>query len=196
MKVIQQVVETQTPCTTEYQLNLQGEQRWFNAHVVPFDSSPLDPSVLWVSRDITDLVLARQKMQADQELLRSLLELEMQAREVVAYEIHDGFVQHAVGTQMWLQALHNLVDLEDEKIAHAMDVAMDSIAQGVADARAMIATFALSFFAAKDYSMVSANWSESCRRKRKNRSAFCATNLPRLYFHCWRDRSFAWSRNR
>ena len=138
MDVIKQVVEHKRAYTTEYQLKLKGTTRWFDAHVVPFELTPKSRSVLWVSRDVTDLVIARKKLTADQELLRSLLELEMQAREVVAYEIHDGFVQHAVGTQMWLQALDKLVDRDNEEIARAMNVALDSITQGVADARAMI----------------------------------------------------------
>ncbi|MEM7312577.1 MAG: PAS domain S-box protein [Planctomycetota bacterium] len=125
------------PFRSEYTLNINGNEKWFSAFVVPFGSER-DPCVLWVARDITGLIEARRKLQEDQQLLRSLLELETIAREVVAYEIHDGFVQYAVGTQMWLQnAAENLEGATDE-LKSALEISLESINQAVADARSMI----------------------------------------------------------
>jgi PAS domain S-box-containing protein len=122
---------------SEYKLEINGQIRWFSAYVVPFGSEH-DPCVLWVSRDITGLMQARQKLQEDEQLLRILLELETKAREVVAYEIHDGFVQYAVGTQMWLQNAKENMAGAPEELQNAIEISLDSINQAVSDARSMI----------------------------------------------------------
>ncbi len=137
MEIIANVIATQQPLTLEYDLELKGQRKWFSAKVVPF-SVDQEMCVLWVSRDITDLVHGREKQASNEKLLRSLLELEMQAREVVAYEIHDGLVQHAIGAQMWLQSVKENLTSNPEKATSSLDVALDSIGQCVDDARAMI----------------------------------------------------------
>jgi len=134
---IQQVIETQQPQHFEQNLIIRGEPRWFSVKVVPFGTAR-DPRVLWVSRDATALVEARRQQERDAELLRGLLELEQKARDVVAYEIHDGFVQYAVGTQMWLQSGLEQIPDADREARDAFETALDSIQQAIADARRMI----------------------------------------------------------
>ena len=46
---------------------------------------------------------AIQRLQAEETLLRDLLELQDRERRMVAYEIHDGFIQDIVGARMVLQ---------------------------------------------------------------------------------------------
>ncbi len=137
MAVVRHVIHTQRSEKCEYSLEIRSKTRWFSARVVPFGTER-DPRVLWVARDITDLYLARQQLQEDEKLLRSLLELETKAREVVAYEIHDGFVQHAIGTQMWLQHLIASANELPPQAAEALHIACDSVNQAVEDARSMI----------------------------------------------------------
>ncbi len=137
MTVVRQVIRTQRSEKCEYSLEIRGETRWFSARVVPFGTER-DPRVLWVARDITDLYVARKQLQEDEKLLRSLLELETKAREVIAYEIHDGFVQYAIGTQMWLQhAIASAAELPAQA-TEALHIAWDSVNQAVDDARSMI----------------------------------------------------------
>lgn len=137
IEAIHSVIDGKQTFRAEYTLDINGEQKWFSAQVVPFGTER-DPCVLWVARDITVLIEARQKLEEDQQLLRSLLEQETKAREVVAYEIHDGFVQYAVGTQMWLQNARENLGGASEELRTAIEIAIDSINQAVADARAMI----------------------------------------------------------
>lgn len=137
MQRLRQVIETQQPLQFEYELVIEGRKKWFSAKAVPF-GTVRDPRVLWVARDVTTLVKARQQKDRDNQLIRGLLELEQKARDVVAYEIHDGFVQYAVGTQMWLQSgIEQLGDVDPE-VRDAFENSLDSIEQAVADARAMI----------------------------------------------------------
>ncbi len=138
MGYIREVLKTRRPLRVEYPLVVKGGVRkWFSAHLVPFGVVQV-PRVLWVSRDITQLVEARKTLEEDQHLLRGLLELELKAREVVAYEIHDGFVQHAVGTQLWLQNAQLHVKDASPEIQNSLQIALDAITQGVTEARAMI----------------------------------------------------------
>ena len=58
-----------------------------------------------LASDITQHKLAIQKLQAEEDLLRDLLELQDRERRMVAYEIHDGFIQEVVGARMMLQGL-------------------------------------------------------------------------------------------
>ncbi len=137
---IREVIETQQPRFFEHMLEIRGRLKWYSVKVVPFGSSH-DPCVLWVSRDVTAMIEARQQRERDALLLRDLLELEQKARDVVAYEIHDGFVQYAIGTQMWLESGMEMLpeDLPTgESIRDAFDTARDSIERAIADARAMI----------------------------------------------------------
>ena len=134
--VIQQVTTTRVPADYEYSLNLSRGTCWFSARIVPFGSDR-DPRVLWVARDTTDLQQARQRLREDEQLLRNLLQLETKAREVIAYEIHDGFIQHAIGTQMWLQAVKSMEGIPPraQKGIHA---AWEAVQQGIQDARSML----------------------------------------------------------
>lgn len=137
MQRLRQVIETQQPLHFEYELFIDDEKKWFSAKAVPFGTER-DPCVLWVARDVTTLVGARQQKERDSQLIRDLLELEQKARDVIAYEIHDGFVQYAVGTQMWLQSGIDQLDDVDPDVRDAFENSLDSIEQAVADARAMI----------------------------------------------------------
>ncbi len=137
MRTLVKVIKTQEPAQVEYCLEIGGRSKWFSGQVVPFGSER-DPCVLWVARDISSLIEARRQLEEDQQLLRSLLELETKAREVVAYEIHDGFVQYAIGTQMWLQNVVENIDQLPPPTASAIEIALESIKHAVEDARSMI----------------------------------------------------------
>lgn len=58
-----------------------------------------------IARDITDRKNSENRLKSDEEFLRSLLDLQERERRTVALEIHDGFVQYAVGAQMQAEAL-------------------------------------------------------------------------------------------
>jgi signal transduction histidine kinase len=77
-------------------------------------------------------------VQKEQDLLRRLLVIHEQERQMVAYEIHDGFVQQATATLMHLQALQaqqrSGVGLSPE----SLDTAITLIRQSVAEARQLI----------------------------------------------------------
>jgi two-component system NarL family sensor kinase len=74
-------------------------------------------------------------------LLRSLLTHEERQLQGVAHAIHDGFVQYAVGAQMWLQAAEEALTEDQVELSRAVFTARDSIAQSIREARRMIREF-------------------------------------------------------
>jgi len=82
---------------------------------------------------------AEEKIEAEQELLRELLELQERERRIIVQEIHDGFLQGVAGALMRLQA-------ESEKLKSQKDVSLDQLEsvagllrKTIADGRRMIA---------------------------------------------------------
>ena len=74
-----------------------------------------------------------------QQPLREWLELSEGERQLVAYEIHDGFVQQATGALMHLQAFRELRDRAPEQASKALDLAMASLEEGIREARRLMA---------------------------------------------------------
>lgn len=132
MAMIGQAVQSQQSVQREYSWRIDDVDHWYVGHVVPFKADS-DIAVLWIATDISDLVAAQQQVDAGHALMRQLIELAEQERRKVACEIHDGFVQHAVGAQTWLQsAKEELAGLQ------ATRESLDTVEQCIAGARKMI----------------------------------------------------------
>ena len=74
-----------------------------------------------------------------QRPVRQWLQLSEQERQLVAYEIHDGFVQQATAALMQLQAYRELHDRQPEQAGRAFDLAMASLEQSIGEARRLMA---------------------------------------------------------
>jgi urea ABC transporter urea binding protein len=68
---IQQVLQTQQAVNVEYQLPIQGEIRWYSAHVAPLTET----TVIWAARDISDLKRAEADLRHSEDKTRALLEI-------------------------------------------------------------------------------------------------------------------------
>lgn len=55
--------------------------------------------------DISDQRQVEEQLQADQNLLRQLLDLQDRERRLLSCEIHDGFIQDVIGAHMFLQSI-------------------------------------------------------------------------------------------
>lgn len=80
---------------------------------------------------------AQQALQEEQSRLLQMLELQERDRKLVAYEIHDGFVQKAVGAQMLLQAFEYRNDVPD-LAREAAERIRRLTEEGIAEARRTI----------------------------------------------------------
>ena len=88
--------------------------------------------------DITERRLAEQKIQAEQRLLRELLDLQERERKLISHELHDGFVQDIVGAQMLLDAAISRTGVKDSVLYEEMDAAQRLLQTAIAEARRMI----------------------------------------------------------
>ncbi len=68
--------------------------------------------------------------------LLELLQLRDCESELVAGEIHDGFIQHAIGAKMWLQSLDSSDSPEEQR--QTIQTALNSISTAVDEARAIV----------------------------------------------------------
>ena len=90
---------------------------------------------LCVVRDLTARKKAEQALEREQGHLRRLLEMLEHDRQLVAYEIHDGFVQSLVGARMLLDMPHEqLAPNECERFEKAVDL----LNRGIEEARRLI----------------------------------------------------------
>ncbi|MGL5080228.1 MAG: PAS domain S-box protein, partial [Microcoleaceae cyanobacterium] len=69
MGLIQQALHTQQPITTEYQLNIQGQETWFSAKIAPLS----DSTVIWVADDITGRKHTEAALKQSEERYRTLV---------------------------------------------------------------------------------------------------------------------------
>ena len=86
-------------------LGEDGSWRWYESRHGPLREGGKMMGVTVISSDITDRKLEEQKREAEERILRELLEQRERERKLIAHEVHDGFMQDIVGAQLILQAL-------------------------------------------------------------------------------------------
>lgn len=100
-----------------------------------------------IVRDISERKEVENKLKADEDLLRKLLDIQERERRTVAYEIHDGFVQYAIGAQMQAETLRpEDDDLNDangnsgrlDKVLSLLRKAIDEGRNMISDLRPMV----------------------------------------------------------
>ncbi len=71
-----------------------------------FDERGQVTAIGGISTDISERKRALDALEAEQELLRHIIEAQDQERQLIAYEIHDGLIQYLTGALMQLEAMH------------------------------------------------------------------------------------------
>ena len=89
-------------------------------------------------KEIDERKQTERAVQKEQKLLRRLLSIHEQERQVLAYEIHDGFVQEATAALMRLQALKEQYRGRSKAAQKSLDTATELLTQGIAEARRLI----------------------------------------------------------
>ncbi len=88
--------------------------------------------------NITERVRAAEKIKQEQRLLRRLLSIHERERQLIAYEIHDGFVQQATGAKMLLEGFrHGFAEGADDAWTR-FEAALGAIDHSIAEARRLI----------------------------------------------------------
>ena len=78
--------------------------QWWDARIAPIHEGGSIRQVMVICSDITHRKKAEEAILKEQRLLRQLLELHERDRQLIAYEIHDGFAQQLTGALLKLQA--------------------------------------------------------------------------------------------
>jgi len=81
------------------------------------DASGEPYAVCGISTDITEHKRTLEKLRDEDRILKKLLDLQERERRLVAYDIHDGFVQFVVGAKMILESATR--KLKDQQIPEA-----------------------------------------------------------------------------
>jgi signal transduction histidine kinase len=86
-----------------------------------------------LQRELDERTRTEARLHEENGLLRKLLELQECERKLIAFEIHDGFVQHAAGAKMLLDALRD--PALDPATSQTLAQAIEAVGRGIVDAR-------------------------------------------------------------
>lgn len=116
-----------------------GSRRWCEV-ALTFLRSDTEELVgaVGVVRDITERREATEAVQKEQALLRRLLDIHERERQLMAYEIHDGFTQQLAGALLHLQGFRENLSRGPMEAWKSFDTAAKLIARAVDDARRLI----------------------------------------------------------
>jgi PAS domain S-box-containing protein len=89
-----------------------------------------------ISADITELEQARRELAEREQLLRSLIEVQENEKQLLCHEFHDGLIQYAVGSKMLLESLRE--GELPESCAAPLDSVIACLAKGIEDGRRVI----------------------------------------------------------
>ncbi len=91
-----------------------------------------------IIRDVTERKNAQQKLEQEQKALKLLLEASDHERHLISCEIHDGLAQQLAGAIMQFEAYNYLKEKNLEQAAKAIDLGMQAVRDGHAEARRLI----------------------------------------------------------
>ena len=113
-------------------------QRTFVSVKFPIrDAAGTTIAVGGISTDISEVQQARRDLASREHLLRSLIELQENERQLICHEFHDGLIQYVVGSTMLLERLRADPALP-EACQATLDSVIDCLGKGLEDARRVI----------------------------------------------------------
>jgi len=112
-----------------------GSYRWLRWTGAPFTESQ---HIYAAARDVTESKLADEKLLAEEKLLRQLLDLHERERRLIAYEIHDGFLQYSVGAKMLIEAVAHEMHASDDAPLEEFEAVECLLDKAVTEGREMI----------------------------------------------------------
>ncbi len=116
-----------------------GSYRWILSRGAAVDDERGHPYRFVGSHiDITAQMQAQETVLSEQQALRQMLDLHERDRQLIAFEIHDGFVQLAASALYHLQAFRETLARDPGEAWKIFDKAVQLVQQGVDDARRLI----------------------------------------------------------
>jgi len=90
-----------------------------------------------ISTDVTELEEARRQLAQREQLLRNLIDLQENERQLICHEFHDGLIQYVVGATMLLERMRDDPHLP-EAYGATLDGVIKCLSKGLEDARRVI----------------------------------------------------------
>ncbi|MCH8922811.1 MAG: PAS domain-containing protein [Planctomycetes bacterium] len=133
------VLETQAPVQfDEIAPHDDGLHNYISVKFPLRDASGEPYAVCGISTDITEHKLTLEKLRDEDRILKKLLDLQERERRLVAYDIHDGFVQYVVGAKMILEGAAGKLQDEENPEAEALLQVEQLLAKAIEEGRRVI----------------------------------------------------------
>ena len=111
---------------------------WWACRLVPMIEEDEVRSVMIICTDVSEQRKAAEAVKKEQQLLRQLIDLHERDRQVIAYEIHDGFAQQLTAASYGFQAYERLREEMPEKAASSFESGMKLLSSSIDEARRLI----------------------------------------------------------
>ncbi len=111
---------------------------WWACRLIPMIEEDQVRNVMIICTDVTQSKAASEAVQKEQRLLRQLLDLHERDRQLIAYEIHDGFAQQLTGARFHLEAFARLHGEFSEEAGKIFHVALQLLGESIDETRRLI----------------------------------------------------------
>jgi PAS domain S-box-containing protein len=112
--------------------------RWWDCRVAPIVEDDGVDKLLIIANDVTQRKKTEAEVQQKQQLLRELLDLFERDREVLAFELHDGFAQQLTGAMLNLEAYEALHKQDPEKASQSYRRGIKLLGDSIAESRRLV----------------------------------------------------------
>ncbi len=114
----------------------EGPRTWVSVKFPIVDDRGRTVALGGVSTDVTELHKARADLERTELVLRNLIDVQEQEKQLLCSEFHDGLIQYAVGAKMLLESLGRSGLQQAD--AGALGEAIEALSRGIEDGRRVI----------------------------------------------------------
>ncbi|MBN2023079.1 MAG: PAS domain S-box protein [Pirellulales bacterium] len=111
---------------------------WWSARLVPVFEEGAIRNIMLICVDVSQRRAAEESVRKEQELLRRLLDLFERDRELVAFEIHDGFSQQLTGALLNFEAVDQLRRTDPDQADAAFRNGLGLLRESIEEARRLV----------------------------------------------------------
>ncbi len=134
------VLNGETPLHVgEHLTDPDGTTTWFSVYKFKLSGSSGEPLLGGIAVDETERREHLRQLEADEQLLRNMIELQEKERLLVAHDIHDGFVQDVVGAKMLSEAIRGRFGNQfDTEGSNQFSEINSALGRAISDARRLV----------------------------------------------------------
>ena len=113
-------------------------EEWLDCRIVPLTEKGTDPAAMIICTDISDRKQSQEALRRERHLLRRLLNLHERERQVMAYEIHDGFAQQLTGALFQLQGFRQQQTKDPQAAQETFEMGLSALSGAIDETRRLI----------------------------------------------------------